>query len=64
MQSINITVTGEFAIDIQCCLIHELDARGCKVDHCWSEEVAISERNRDNVISAAGTFNLTYPVLC
>ena len=66
MQSINTTVTGEVTIDIQCWFIHGSDARGCKVVLVskYKDEVVIIERNSDNVISASGTFNLTYPVSC
>ena len=66
VQSVNTTVTGGFTIDIQCWFIHGSDARGCKVVLVseYKDEVVIIERNNDNVISASGTFNLTYPVSC
>ena len=66
VQSVNTTVTGEFTIDIQCWFIHGSDAQGCKVVLVseYEHEVVIIERNNDNVISASGTFNLTYPVSC
>ena len=66
VRSVNTTVTGESTIDIQCWFIHGSDAQGCKVVLVseYEHEVVIIKRNSDNLISASGTFNLTYPVSC
>ena len=67
VQTVNATVMGESAIDIQCWFIHGSDALGCKVvlvsyhPGVHNETMNIT---RNNIMSASGTFNSTQPVSC